>query len=163
MRPPVILNRASPALDAASAWYAGRSQREQVLLAGLGVLLIGAALWLLVLRPLLDARANAIGRIAAYEGVIVRVKTAGPLRPGVAGLSGPLQTAIPAQAATFGIVPASVTPDGEAATVAVTNARYDSVIPWLAGLEGSGATLSSVRIERAGAPGAVNVSVRVER
>ena len=48
------------------------------------------------------------------------------------------------------------------ATVTVTEARYDSVIPWLAGLEASGATLSSVRIDRGSQAGAVNVSVRVQ-
>ena len=44
----------------------------------------------------------------------------------------------------------------------VTEARYDSVVPWLAGLEAAGATLSSVRIDRGSQPGAVNVSVRVQ-
>ncbi|QTN20487.1 type II secretion system protein M [Brevundimonas sp. AJA228-03] len=162
MKAPVLLNRASPALDAATAWYAGRSRREQILLAVLGGLLTVAVLWLLILRPLLDARATAIDRIAAYETVMVRIRTAGPIAPTAASLSGPLETAIPAQAATFGIIPASVTPDGDAATVTVTEARYDSVIPWLAGLEASGATLSSVRIDRGSQAGAVNVSVRVQ-
>ena len=162
MKAPVLLNRASPALDAATTWYAGRSRREQILLAVLGGFLTVAVLWLLILQPLLDARAAAIGRIAAYETVMVRVRTAGQVGPTTAALSGPLATAIPAQAATFGIIPASVTPDGDAATVTVTEARYDSVIPWLAGLEASGATLSSVRIDRGSQPGAVNVSVRVQ-
>jgi general secretion pathway protein M len=148
-------------LDVAAVWYAGRSRREQVLLAGLALLLALTVLWLLILRPLLDARASAIGRIADYEKVMVRIRTAGPMAAS-AGLSGPLETAIPAQAATFGIIPASVTPEGDAATVTVTDARYDSVIPWLAGLEGSGATLSSVRIDRGSQAGAVNVSVRVQ-
>ena len=162
MKAPVILNRASLTLDAATDWYAGRSRREQILLAVLGGFLTVAVLWLLILQPLLDARATAIGRIAAYENVMVRVRTAGPVGATAAGLSGPLETAIPAQAATFGIIPASVTPDGDAATVTLSEARYDSVVPWLAGLEASGATLSSVRIDRGSQPGVVNVSVRVQ-
>ncbi|AQR62275.1 hypothetical protein BZG35_11940 [Brevundimonas sp. LM2] len=162
MKAPLLLTRASPALDSATAWYAGRSRREQVLLAALGGFLTVALLWVLVLRPLLDARATAISRIAAYETVMVRVRTAGPIGATTAALSGPLETAIPAQAATFGIIPASVTPDGDAATVTLTEARYDSVVPWLAGLEASGATLSSVRIDRGSQAGAVNVSVRVQ-
>ncbi len=162
MRAPVLLTRSSPAIDAAAAWYAGRSRREQVLLAGLGVLLVGAVLWLLVLRPLLDARAASVARIAAYEEVMVRVRTAGPPGPMVAGLDGPLETAIPTQAATFGVVP-TVTMDGEAAIVTVSEGRYDSLIPWLSALEASGAVLSSVELQRGSQPGAVNATLRVER
>lgn len=162
MRAPVLLTRSSPAIDATAAWYAGRSRREQILLAGLGVLLAGAVLWLLILRPLLDARAASVARIAAYEGVIVRVRTAGPPGPMVASLDGPLETAIPTQAATFGVVP-TVTMDGEAATVTVSEGRYDSLIPWLSALEASGAVLSSVELQRGSQPGAVNATLRVER
>ncbi len=162
MRSPIILGRASPALSVASAWMAGRSRREQILLAVLGGFLVVALLWLAILRPLLDARAAAIGRIAAYETVMVRVRTAGPLGPSAQPLTGPLASAIPTQAATFGVIP-TVTADGDAAEVTVADARYDSVVPWLAGLEAAGATLSSVRIDRGSQPGVVNVSLRVSR
>jgi general secretion pathway protein M len=162
MRAPVLLSRTSPAIDSAAAWYAARSRREQVLLAGLGVLLAGAVLWLLILRPLLDARAASVARIAAYEEVMVRVRTAGPPGPMVAGLDGPLETAIPTQAATFGVVP-TVAMDGDAATVTVSEGRYDSLIPWLSALEASGAVLSSVELQRGSQPGAVNATLRVER
>ncbi|WP_029417997.1 type II secretion system protein GspM [Brevundimonas bacteroides] len=162
MRAPVLLTRASPAIDSAAAWYAARSRREQILLAGLGGLLAGAVLWLLILRPLLDARTASVARIAAYEEVMVRVRTAGPPGPMVAGLDGPLDTAIPTQAATFGVVP-TVAMDGEAATVTVSEGRYDSLIPWLSALEASGAVLSSVELQRGSQPGAVNATLRVER
>ncbi|MFY7851637.1 MAG: type II secretion system protein GspM, partial [Brevundimonas sp.] len=143
MKAPVLMTRPVPGLDAAAAWYAARSQREQILLAGLGVLLAGTVLWLLMLRPLLEARTASVARIAAYEEVMVRVRTAGPPGPMVAGLDGPLETAIPNQAATFGVVP-TVTMDGDVATVTVSEGRYDSLIPWLSALETSGANLSSV-------------------
>jgi general secretion pathway protein M len=162
MRAPVVLTRSSPAFDAAATWYAGRSRREQMLLAGFGVLLAGAVLWLLILRPLLDARAASVARIAAYEEVMVRVRTAGPPGPTVTGLDGPLETAIPTQAATFGVVP-TVTMNGDAATVTVSEGRYDSLIPWLSALEASGAILSSVEFQRGSQPGAVNATLRVER
>lgn len=162
MKPPALLDRASPAVAAAAGWMAGRSRREQVLLAVLGGFLTVAALWLLLLRPLQEARTMAVDRIAAYETVMVRVRTAG----GAAGpmaqpLTGPLETAMPVQAATFGVVP-TVTPDGDAVLVTVTEARYDSLVPWLAALEASGAALSSVRIERGSQPGAVDLSMRLE-
>ena len=151
----------SPALDSAAAWMASRSRREQALIAFLGGVLVIAVVWLALLRPLRDARATAVGRIAAYEQVMVDVRAAGgAVAAPSAALSGPLQTAIPTQAATFGIVP-TVTGDDVSAEVSVTGARYDAVIPWLAGLEASGATLSSVNIRRGAAEGVVDVTLRV--
>jgi len=162
VKAPLLMTRPSPALDRAAAWYAARSRREQIMLAFLGGLRIVAALWLLVLHPLLDARAASVARIAAYEEVMVRVRTGGPPGPMVAPLDGPLETAIPTQAATFGLVP-TVAMEGEAATVTVSEGRYDSLIPWLAALESSGAVLSSVELQRGSQPGAVNATLRVER
>ena len=151
----------SPALDSAAAWMASRSRREQALIAFLGGVLVIAVVWLALLRPLLDARATAVGRIAAYEQVMVDVRAAGgAVAAPAAALSGPLQTAIPTQAATFGIVP-TVTGDDVSAEVSVTGARYDAVIPWLAALETSGATLSSVNIRRGASEGVVDVTLRV--
>lgn len=150
----------SPALDNAAAWMASRSRREQAMIAFLGGLIVIAIVWLVLLRPLLDARATAIGRIAAYEQVMVDVRTAGGMVGPTASLSGPLQTAIPTQAATFGIVP-TLTGDDSSAEVSVTGARYDAVIPWLAALEASGATLSSVNIRRGASEGVVDVTLRV--
>lgn len=148
-----------PAFDAASAWMAARSRREQVMIAVLGAVVLIAVLWLLILRPLLDARATAIGRIAAYEQVMVDVRTAGAVSAPAAPLSGPLQSAIPAQAATFGLTP-TVAGDDTSAEVGVTGARYDAVIPWLGALEGAGATLSSVQIRRGASDGLVDVTLR---
>ena len=151
----------SPALDSAAAWMASRSRREQVMFAFLGGVLMIAIVWLAVLRPLLDARAAAIGRIAAYEQVMVDVRTAGgAVSTSTPALSGPLQEAIPVQAATFGIVP-TVTGDDGSAEVSVTGARYDAVIPWLAALEASGAILSSVDMRRGASEGVVDVDLRV--
>ena len=150
----------SPALDNAAAWMASRSRREQAMIAFLGGLIVITIVWLVLLRPLLDARATAIGRIAAFEQVMVDVRTAGGIVAPTASLSGPLQTAIPTQAATFGIVP-TITGDDSSAEVSVTGARYDAVIPWLAALEASGATLSSVNIRRGASEGVVDVSLRV--
>lgn len=153
----------SPALDSAAAWMASRSRREQVMIAFLGGLVVIALVWLAVLRPLLEARATAIGRIAAYEQVMVDVRTAGgTVSTSTPALSGPLQEAIPVQAATFGIVP-TITGDDSSADVTVTGARYDAVIPWLAALEASGATLSSVNIRRGASEGVVDVTLRVQQ
>lgn len=151
----------SPAFDQAAVWMAGRSRREQIMIAFLGGLIVVAILWLAILRPLLDARQTAIGRIAAYEQVMVDVRTAGGVVPtSNSSLSGPLQAAIPTHAAAFGIIP-TVTGDDTAAEVSVTGARYDAVIPWLAALEASGATLSSVNIRRGASDGVVDVTLGI--
>ncbi|WGM30528.1 type II secretion system protein GspM [Brevundimonas sp. NIBR11] len=151
----------SPALDSATVWMAGRSRREQVMIAFLAGLVLIAVLWLLILRPLLEARQTAIGRIAAYEQVMVDVRTAGGAIPvSNSALSGPLQMAIPTHAAAFGIVP-TMTGDDATAEVSVTGARYDAVIPWLASLEASGATLSAVNIRRSASEGVVDVTLSV--
>jgi general secretion pathway protein M len=150
----------SPALDSAAAWMASRSRREQAMIAFLGGLIVIAVVWLAILRPLLDARATAVGRIAAYEQVMVDVRSSGGVVAPTVSLSGPLQTAIPTHAATFGIVP-TVTGDDGSAEVSLTGARYDAVIPWLAALEASGATLSSVTIRRGASEGLVDVTLRV--
>ena len=152
----------SPALDQAAVWMASRSRREQVMIAFLGGLIVVAVLWLAIVRPLLDARQTAIGRIAAYEQVMVDVRTAGGVVAPTAALSGSLQDAIPTHAAAFGISP-TVSGDETSAEVGVTGARYDAVIPWLAALEASGATLSSVNIRRGAAEGMVDVTLRVLR
>ena len=149
-----------PALDNAAVWMASRSRREQAMIAFLGGLIVIAIVWLAILRPLLDARATAIGRISAYEQVMVDVRASGGVVAPTAVLSGPLQQAIPVQAATFGIVP-TITGDDSSAEVSVTGARYDAVIPWLAALEASGATLSSVNIRRGASEGVVDVTLRV--
>ncbi|MFC5346168.1 type II secretion system protein GspM [Brevundimonas staleyi] len=151
----------SPAFDQAAVWMAGRSRREQIMIAFLGGLIVVAVLWLGVIRPLLDARQTAIGRIAAYEQVMVDVRAAGGVVPtSNSGLSGPLQAAIPTHAAAFGIIP-TVTGDDTTAEVSVTGARYDAVIPWLASLEASGATLSSVNIRRGASDGVVDVTLGI--
>lgn len=151
----------SPAFDQAAVWMAGRSRREQIMIAFLGGLIFVAILWLAILRPLLDARQTAIGRIAAYEQVMVDVRAAGGVVPtSNSNLSGPLQAAIPTHAAAFGIIP-TVTGDDASAEASVTGARYDAVIPWLASLEASGATLSSVNIRRGASDGVVDVTLSV--
>lgn len=151
----------SPALDNAAAWMASRSRREQAMIAFLSGLIVIAIVWLAILRPLLEARATAIGRIAAHEQVMVDVRAAGgAVSTSTPALSGPLQEAIPVQAATFGIVP-TITGDDSSADVSVTGARYDAVIPWLAALEASGAILSSVTIRRGASEGVVDVTLRV--
>ncbi len=164
MKPPVIAGRVTPAMRAAQAWVAERSRREQVLIAFFGGFLALTLFWFAIPRPLLEARATALERIASYEGVMGRLRIAGPISASTAALpEGPIETALPIHAANFGIVPSTVTPQGDAAAVTLNDARYDAVIPWLAALETSGAAFDEVTIRPGATPGMVAVTLTVRR
>lgn len=164
MRRTILLARATPAIQAADAWIRQRSRREQVLIAFFGGFLLLTLFWFAVPRPLLEARAEALSRIETYEAIKARVRNAGPGTVGRAVLpEGPIEAALAAQAATFALTPGGVTRDGDAVVVALANARYDSVIPWLASLEGAGVEIVRVRMTRQPVAGMVDVELRVRQ
>ncbi len=164
MRRTILLARAAPALDAANSWIRLRSRREQVLIAFLSGFLFLTLFWFAVPRPLIEARAEALSRIETYEAIKARVRNAGPGAVGRAVLpEGPVEAALVAQAATFALTPGGVTRDGDAVVIALANARYDSVIPWLASLEGAGIEVVRVRMTRQPVAGMVDVELRVRQ
>ena len=156
------LARTTPAMQAALAWGRERSRREQILIAFFGGFLALTLFWFAIPRPLLEARATALSRIETYETIKARVAAAGPgAASRVAPASGPIESVITARAAQFGLSPSVERADG-GLVVTVSDARYDSVIPWLAALEGEqGAVLSRVRMERGATPGVVNLEFRI--
>ena len=164
MRRAVLLARATPALQAADGWIRLRSRREQVLIAFFGGFLLLTLFWFAVPRPLLEARAEALSRIETYEAIKARVRNAGPGAVGRAVLpEGPIEAALAAQAATFALTPGGVTRDGDEVVVALANARYDSVMPWLASQEGAGVEIVRVRMTRQPVAGMVDVELRVRQ
>ncbi len=165
MRAPVLITRVTPTVRAAETWVRDRSRREQVLIAFFGGFLALTLFWFAIPRPLLEARATALDRIESYEAIMARLKTAGPVTAAVAVLpDGPIEAALPIHAANFGIVPSSVTPDGDAVAVTMNDARYDAVIPWLAALESGGLVeLNQVRMQSRPTPGMVGVTLTVRR
>lgn len=163
MRQPMTLATASPAVAAAVAWTRERSRREQVLIAFFGGFLLLTLFWFAILRPLLGVREASITRIAAYESIQTRVANAGTLTPGAALPDGPLESVIVIQSAPFGITPTNVAVEGDGVAITLTAARYDSVIPWLASLEGSGLVIGELRMTRAAAEGTVDATMTVTR
>ncbi len=162
MRRTVLLARAAPALQTADAWIRLRSRREQVLIAFFGGFLLLTLFWFAVPRPLLAARSEALARIETYEAIKAQVRNAGPGAVGRAVLpDGPIEAALTAQAATFALTPGGVTREGDVVVVALANARYESVIPWLASLEGAGVEIVRVRMTRQPVAGMVDVELRV--
>lgn len=158
--PAGLSTRASPAMAATVAWARERSRREQILLAFFGGFLALTVFWLLIPRPLLEARATAIARIETYETVKARLAgNAAAGRP--APVTGPIETVLTTRATAVGLAPAVTREDGDL-VVSVTDARYDAVVPWLAALEAEqGLTLSRVTIEQRPTPGTVNVAFRI--
>ncbi len=150
-------------MAAAVAWTRERSRREQILIAFLGGFLILLLFWFAILRPLLVVREDSIDRIAAYESIQARVANAGTVTPGATLPDGPLESVIAIHSATFGITPSNITVEGDGVAVTLTGARYDSVIPWLASLEGSGVAINELRMTRAQAEGTVDATMTVTR
>lgn len=161
----MTLERASPALAHAVAWTRERSRREQIMIAFFGGLLLATLFWFAIPRPLLEARADAIDRIAAYETIQGRIVSAGAGGAAVAPLpDGPLESVIAIQSATFGVTPTNVAVDGDDVRVTVSGARYDAVVPWLAALEGSGQVqIVEARMTRGQAEGTVDMTMTVRR
>jgi general secretion pathway protein M len=159
----MTLATASPAVAAAFAWTRERSRREQVLIAFFSGFVLLTLFWFAILRPLLGVREDSIARIAAYESIKSRVANAGPITPGMALPDGPLESVIVIQSAPFGIIPANIAIEGDGVALTLNAARYDSVIPWLGALEGSGLVISELRMTRAAAEGTVDATMTVTR
>ncbi len=168
MRRPLTLStafaRASPAVANAVAWTRERSRREQIMIAFLGGLVLATLFWFAIPRPLLEARADAIDRITAYENIKARVALGGAGAVVAPLPEGPLESAIAVHASTFGITPTNMAVDGDDVRVTLTAARYDSVVPWLSALEATGqASIAEARMTKGQAEGMVDVAMTVRR
>ncbi len=153
-----------PALDAAlirfDSWWGGLSRREQVMVAGLGVLLGAAILVFGVIKPLQAARADALADIRTYETLSARVRAAGTLTATRAPRrQGPPAQVVSSAATSFGLAVAPETiPGGVRVTIA--DASYDSLLAWLADISGSSdLRVRRLSIQRRPSPGRVSASV----
>lgn len=131
-------------MAALKAYWGVRTAREQRLLLAMAALLAIVLAWLLVVRPvdaaLADARARharAVIDLAAARGQAERIaflERSGPPPP-----EAPLATAVGQRAAQAGFAEARVTPDGAGrVTVAIDAARSQALFGMLAGLERDG-------------------------
>ena len=161
MKRRVLVERVTPAM-AAAVWMRERSRREQVLIAFFGGFVLLTLFWFAVPRPLLEARSNAMARIETYEAIKARVSNAGAGAVVAPLPDGPVETTLAIQASTFALTPSSLTRQGGDIVIALNDARYDSVVPWLAALEGGGAvSITEVKMQSRPVPGMVNVELRV--
>lgn len=161
----VVRSRATPAVERANAWLAGRSRRERVLLAALAVLGIAAVGGYGIIQPLMVARQTAVERIELYEGLQARLRAApagAAPAPGVVPLSGPLDEAV-RQAAAVQALTAEISGGPDQVSVVVANARFDSAVPFVRALESGGAVVDDLRLETAGQPGLINLTLTAAR
>lgn len=161
----VVRARTAPAAERATAWLTARSERERLLLIVLSVLGATAISWYGIIQPLLIARQTAVERIELYESLRARLRTAPAGSPAAAGavpISGPLDAAVRGTAAALALT-AEVTGDADRVSVTIAGARFDSVIPFVRALESGGAIVDDLRIEQAGQPGLVNMTLTAAR
>lgn len=106
--------------DAVRLWWKGRSLREQRLLIVMAALAIVVVVWLGILRPLSDARAEARKRhgdtvvaVAQIEAEADRLKAL----PDRAGLTGAPIDVVRTEADAIAITPSLIQPDGNGVRV----------------------------------------------
>lgn len=160
-----VRSRAAPAIERANDWLAGRSERERLLLIVLAVLGIAAVGWYGIIQPLLIVRQDTVERIELYESLQARLRAApagAAAAPGTAPLSGPLDQTVRQTAAAHALT-AEVTGDADRVSVTIVGARFDSAVPFIRALESGGAIVDDLRMETAGQPGLINLTLTAAR
>lgn len=161
----VIRSRSLPAIERARAWLSERSRRERLLLLTLAVLGVAAVGWYGLIQPLLIARQTAVERIELYEALQARLRAtpqSAAASPVAVVMTGPLDQALRQAAAVHALSP-EVVGDAERVALTIGGARFDSAVPFLQTLEGSGVVITDLRLEAAGQPGLVNVTLTASR
>ena len=160
-----MIRRLSPATARAAAWLDQRSARERVLLQIMAVVGLIAALWYGVLLPLATARQTALNRIALYERLQTRLRTA-PTGANAASpaptMDGPLVDAARSAAAAQAVA-AQIEGDGDQITLAARNVRYEAATSLLMALEAGGAVLGEVRMTATDQPGLIDLTASAAR
>jgi general secretion pathway protein M len=129
--------------EAIRTWLRGRSAREQRLLLVLAAVASIVLAWLLVIRPLGDALAEARERhdaaVIAKSETRARAEAIGSLEKRKApALLEPVDTVLAKAAAEAGFELASIepAPDGSGTTIAIEAVKPQAFFPWAAQLEG---------------------------
>lgn len=141
-----------------TTWWSERNAREQVLIGGLGAVLILAALLTLVIRPLQDSRAAALADIRAADLLAARARVAGATLTSGARMRHGAPSAIVTQSAVAsGLSVQRIEPEGTRLRVVLADAPFDVVVRWVADLEATSTLrVAEARIERNATPGLVS-------
>ncbi|MFN3559839.1 MAG: type II secretion system protein GspM [Brevundimonas sp.] len=125
--------------DAAYLWWAGRTLRERRLLLVMWALIAATAVWLCVVRPILDWRSAAAERVAIAEADLAAVRVAAvTLTPKASGPARPAEGLEPlvrrtAEAAGVTVV-TTMSPSGRLGFQA-TSVQSGPLFSWLSVLE----------------------------
>ncbi|HEY0149501.1 MAG TPA: type II secretion system protein GspM [Allosphingosinicella sp.] len=131
-------------------WYGGRSVREQRLLLFMLALLLLVFLWLLIVRPLNDALAEARERhdAAVLERAEARAQAEalGTLRrSGGAALTQPVETIVSQSAGQAGFQLSRLRAEpGGAVSIGIEAARPQAFFGWISSLEQKGLIVSTL-------------------
>jgi general secretion pathway protein M len=124
-------------MAAFAPWWNQRSVRERVLLALAAALLAALLAWLLMLRPLADARAAATAEAAAAHARLAQTRAlAAAIRARPAPPAGPVLDLVSRRLAEAGLTPARLEAQGPGQAIieiAAINGRL--AIGWAAALE----------------------------
>lgn len=163
----VVRQRSLPAVNRARLWLEGRSARERALLGILAFWAAVALFWYGILGPLLSSNAEASNRIVLYEQLQARLRIAS--EGAAAASSGPamakdaaLDTALKQMASVFDLAP-ETTADGDRVRVAIANARFDGVVPYVQAIERGGGVVEAMRMDATQEAGLVNLTMTVSR
>lgn len=134
------------------AWWEARSAREKRLLLVMAALLTLVLVWLLIVRPLNDARANAEQRLAAATAELGKaradaaaLKQLGVRPAGAQPVPLPLDGFLMQAGGEAGFTNLNILADGASrATISVGNARPQAFFGWLAQLERRGVVVESM-------------------
>lgn len=130
-------------MNALTAWYRGRTLREQRLLLVMVVLFAITLLFAGIIRPVRDGlestrqrHANAEVRLGEVKAQVAQVKAIQRGRPRTP--EGALTDAVRTRAEEAGFVIASLEPDGDRIRITIATARPGPLLGWIAGLEADG-------------------------
>lgn len=153
-----------------NAWWSARSARERAVLAAGTVILAWALLWAAWWQPAGQRQERLGARVDALERSLAQLEEAATLRAAGAGNApattpGSLPVRVERGLRMAGLAAAirSIQPAGETA-VAVTleGASFDALIGWLReAAHREGVRTTEARIDRTGAPGAVNARLEL--
>lgn len=146
-----------------SPWWDQRTPRERVLLAALLAVLVCWLGFVLVARPLLDARAEALASIARSEMAMARLAAA-PALPPVASSDQLVPSILTETATEFGMTIRRIEPEHDGAQLTIDDAAFDDVLRWIEALEARhGLRVVALKMDRRPAPGVVSASLTVRR
>lgn len=147
-----------------SPWWDQRTPRERVLLAALLAVLVCWLGFVLVARPLLDARAEALASIARSEMAMARLAAAPAPAPPVASSAQLVPSILTETATEFGMTIRRIEPETDGAQLTIDDAAFDDVLRWIEALEARhGLRVVALKMDRRPAPGVVSASLTVRR